>query len=114
MFTYPIGSASDYTPLSADVTAGTFPMALSVNTESAKQADVPAEATDFINRFWNVDAGDDTDLSATLTGTYATSDLQAGSTAADVKGAHYGSDWTYTDAAAAANAVIRWRRDSSC
>jgi len=106
MFKYEIGSATAYTPLDADVTAGTFPMALSVNTVSMKQGDVPAEATDFINRHWNVDAADATDLAATLTGTYATADIEAGSDATAIKGAHFGTEWTYADAAGSANTVV--------
>jgi len=107
MFKYEIGTADDkYTPLDADVTGATFPLSLDVNTSSMKQADVPAEASDFINRFWNVDATDDTNLDVALEGVYDAADLESGATAADVKGAHYGTEWTYFDNAAGTNSVI--------
>ncbi len=108
IFKFEIGDATNYTPLNADVMATGYAAAtLNVNVVGADQPNKPAEATDYISRYWNVDAAGITALDAELTGTYVAGDLTG--VAGDTKGAHYGStstDWTYTDAAAGTNEVI--------
>lgn len=107
VFTYHVGDATNYTPLAADLTGTAYSSAtVGVNTVGMKQSNVPAEADDFINRYWNVDQSGVTDFSADLTGTYVAADLESGSTAADVKGAHYGTEWSYDGAAAGMNTVL--------
>lgn len=107
VFTYHVGDATNYTPLAADLTGTAYSSAtVGVNTVGMKQANVPTEADDFINRYWNVDQSGVTDFSADLIGTYVAADLESGSTAADVKGAHYGTEWFYDGAAAGTNTVL--------
>ncbi len=101
VFTYHVGDASNYTPLEADITGSTG--SVDVNVVAMKQPNVPGEATDFISRYWNVDQVGVTGYSADLTGTYVAGDLTGA--AADVVGAHYGTDWTYTAGAAGTNTV---------
>ena len=107
MFNYEIGTASgDYTPLNADVTGATFPLSLAVNTESVAQPNLPVEVTDNINRFWNVDAANDNNLNANLTGTYVDTDIETGSDATLISGASYnGSAWSYAGSIAGTNTV---------
>ncbi|MDF1698931.1 MAG: hypothetical protein P1U56_23960 [Saprospiraceae bacterium] len=108
VFKFEIGDATNYTPLDADITGTGFSSAtVNVNVVPMVQPNAPAEATDFISRYWNVDETGVTDFSADLTGTYVVGDLTG--TAGDVKGAHYGStlmDWTYDAAAAGTNSAI--------
>jgi len=103
-FVFEVGDATNYTPLSADVSGSGYASAtLDVNVVPMEQPNVPTEATDFIERYWNVDQSGITDFSADVEGTYVAGDLNG--MAADVKGAHYAMDWTYEAAAAGANLV---------
>mgnify|MGYP000666063396 CR=1 FL=1 len=108
IFTYEIGDASNYSPLQADVTGSAYTgAALDVNVVAMVHPDVPAEATDFINRYWNVNQTGISDFDATLTGTYVSADLETGSDAMLVKGAFYnGMDWSYEGTSNGANTVI--------
>ncbi|MFT6333870.1 MAG: hypothetical protein ACJATI_000602 [Halioglobus sp.] len=105
VFVFEIGDATNYTPLDADISGTGYSSAtVDVNVVPMDQPNIPAEATDYISRYWNVDQSGVTDYSADLTGTYVAGDLTG--TAADTKGAHYGADWTYTAAAAGVNLVL--------
>lgn len=108
VFKFEVGDATNYTPLDADITGTGFSSAtVDVNVVAMKQPNAPAEATDFISRFWNVDQTGITDFSADLEGTYVAGDLTG--TAADTKGAHYGAatmDWFYDGAATGTNSVL--------
>lgn len=108
MFKFEIGDATNYTPLDADITGSGYSSAtVDVNVVPMKQPNVPAEASDFISRYWNVDESGITDFSTDLEATYVGGDLTG--TAADVQGAHYGSvsaDWTYDGAAAGVSSAI--------
>lgn len=108
VFKFEIGDATNYTPLDADITGSGYSSAtVDVNVVALKQPNVPAEATDFISRYWNVDQSGIMDFSSDLEGTYVAGDLTG--VAADAKGAHYGSvgsDWTYTAGAAGTSAVL--------
>ena len=104
-FKFEIGDATNYTPLNANVSGSGYASAtVDVNVVPMKQPNAPLEATDFISRYWNVDETGITDFSADLTGTYVPGDVTGN--AADVKGAHYSTGWTYDGAAAAANDAI--------
>ena len=105
VFVYEIGDATNYTPLDADITGSGFAAAtVNVNVVPMDQPNKPIEATDYISRYWNVDQSGVTGFSADLEGTYVAGDLTG--TAGDVKGAHYGSDWTYVGAAAGPSTAI--------
>lgn len=105
VFVFEIGDATNYTPLDADITGTGYSSAMvDVNVVAMDQPNKPAEATDFISRYWNVDQSGITDFSADLEGTYVAGDVTG--TAADIKGAHFGTDWTYDGAAAGTNSVI--------
>lgn len=108
VFVFEIGDATNYTPLDADISGTGYSSAtVDVNVVPMDQPNIPAEATDYISRYWNVDQSGVTDYSADLEGTYVAGDLTG--TAADTKGAHYGSvstDWTYVAAAAGPSAAL--------
>jgi hypothetical protein len=105
VFKFEIGDATNYTPLDADISGTGFSSAtVNVNVVPLVQPNKPSEASDFISRYWNVDQSGVTDYSADLEGTYVAGDLTG--TAGDVKGAHYGANWTYEGAAAGANSAI--------
>jgi len=108
VFVFEIGDATNYTPLDADITGTGYASAtVDVNVVPMVQPNVPGEATDYISRYWNVDQTGITDYSTDLKGTYVAGDLTG--TAADAKGAHYGSvgtDWTYDGAATGASTVL--------
>lgn len=108
VFKFEIGDATNYTPLNADITGTGYSSAtVNVNVVPMEQPNKPAEASDFIARYWNVDQSGITDFSADLEGTYVVGDLTG--VAGDVKGAHYGSvssDWTYDAASAGVNTAL--------
>lgn len=105
-FTYPIGDLTNYSPLEAAYTGSGYTAATirtRVNDEEHPQK--PADASDYISRYWEVNADGIADYENTLTGTYIPADLTG--TATKVKGAVYdGSEWFYFDAAAGSNIVI--------
>ncbi len=107
-FVYHIGTAEGlYTPINANVTSANFPISLDINTVSMKHPNIPIESSDFINRYWNVDASDDANLEATLTGTYHSTDIQSGSTISNIKGTFYNSaDWSYQNSTNSGTDVI--------
>jgi hypothetical protein len=66
--------------------------------------DKPTDATDFISRYWDIDATGIGGYSNTMTGTYIPADLTG--TGSLVKGAvHDGTEWSYAGAAAGSNTV---------
>lgn len=101
-FTYPVGDASNYSPLASNFTGtlGAAPTIKAKVTASAHPS-LPGDATDYISRYWDVEAADITTYSNTVTGTYVAGDLTGAG--ANVKGASYGTSWSYAGAAAGAN-----------
>ena len=105
VFIFEIGDATNYTPLDADITGTGYSSAtVNVNVVPMQQPNVPAEASDYISRYWNVDQTGITDYSTDLEGTYVPGDVIG--TVVDIKGAHYSTDWTYDGAAAGTNTAI--------
>ncbi len=105
-FNYPIGDASNYTPIESNFT-GTVGAAAAIKAKvnSVVHPNLPSDASDYISRYWDVEATDITTYSNTLTGTYVTGDLTG--MASKVKGAAYdGTDWSYNGGAAATNQAI--------
>lgn len=108
--TFPIGDATSYTPVDVTGIAGTTGVAstISASTEGIKAPNAPIEATDFINRYWDVEATGITDFEATLVGTYNDADVDGAATEASISGAGYdGMAWAYVGSLgdAAANQV---------
>jgi len=104
-----IGDATNYTPVSNNVTAsgaGTIGSRVYTSGLQAKYAD----ATDYINREWNVVATGGVTAN-TMTGTYVAGDvntLPAPGNATLIKGCTYpnpGTDWSFAGSAGAANQV---------
>jgi hypothetical protein len=104
-FTFPIGDATNYTPITSTYEGSAYAAAnIRTKVNAVVHPNKPADATDFITRYWDVDATGITDYDNTLTATYAAADVTG--TAAMVKGATYvGANWNYTDAATAGMTV---------
>jgi len=99
-FEFPIGDSDEYSPLTADITAGTFGASadLAVNVVDAVHPNKYSDAESHITRYWNVDATDITAFTATLTGTYTNADIEG--TEANIKGASHTTDWNFANASA--------------
>ncbi|GLR15535.1 hypothetical protein [Portibacter lacus] len=108
-FVFPIGDANGYTPLEAEVTAGTVGTStISVNLKDAIHPALPQDAsnpnrnaTEYLTKYWDVDqSGFGGSFSADITGTYDdTNDKVLGGGAESlIKAALYdGVNWTYED-----------------
>lgn len=116
-FLFPVGDAINYSPLNAAYTGTAYSSAnLRVRTVNAAHPNKPADATDFIGRYWRVESTGITNYSNTMTGTYAAADLTG--SAAMVKGAVYDyngapADWYYFDAANSGNTVTGSTTDAT-
>ena len=99
VFDFPIGDGTSYTPIQVNA-SGTFGGSsnLRVNTASSASGNLPADADAYLDRIWNVNANNITGYAATLTGTYAASDVVGTETL--IKGASYDAStgWTYMNA----------------
>ncbi len=105
-FSYPVGDAANYSPIESNFT-GTLGAAAAIKAKvnAVVHPNLPSDASDYISRFWDVEASDITTYSNTLTGTYVAGDVTG--TASQVKGASYdGTDWFYNAAAAGTNQAI--------
>ena len=102
-----IGDATNYTPVSNAVT-GTYSSAtLGARVYTTGLQAKYADATDYINREWNVAAVGITSYTNTMTGTYVAGDVNMGGNTSLIKGCTYpGSDWNFTGSNSAANQVI--------
>ena len=113
-FEFPIGDLTNYSPLTS-VHSGTYATAnLRARANDLTHPNKPADATEFITRYWDINATGITGYSNTLTGTYVPADLTLGTggLAAHVKGAVYdGSEWSYVGAAAGTNTVTGTTND---
>ena len=112
IFFFPVGDLNAYSPIEVDYTANSYTNAtISVNLDDVVHPNKPTAATDFIERYWNVDQSGIANYSATLTGTYDASDVTG--TAGDVMGASQDngavgmeiSDWSFDGSSNAANQV---------
>ncbi len=104
-FSFPVGDASNFTPLACNYTGSAYTNAnLRAKVNNMTHPDIPADATDFIARYWDIDQTGITNYSDSLTGTYVPADLTG--TASLVKGAVYdGANWVYAGAANGSNLV---------
>ncbi len=100
LFEFPIGDNDEYSPITADITSGTFGGSanLAVNVVDAVHPNKYNDAESHITRYWNVDATDITSWTATLTGSYTDADIVG--TEANIKGASYIADWDFANAGA--------------
>lgn len=108
-FTFPIGDLVNYSPITSTYTGTTYTSAnIRTKANDLTHPNKPTDATEFITRYWDVNAAGITTYNNTLVGTYIPADLTlgGGGTAAQVKGAvHDGTDWSYTGAASGTNTV---------
>ena len=105
-FTFPVGDdLTDYSPITSTFTGSAYSTAnLRVKANDVTHPNKPSDATDFISRYWDVDATGITGYANTLVATYLPAD--ATGTASLIKGASYnGSAWNYAAAAAGSNTV---------
>jgi hypothetical protein len=116
-FAFPIGDLTNYSPISSTYTGSAYAAAnIRTKANDAVHPDKPTDATEYITRYWDVNATGITGYSNTLTGTYIPADLTlgGGGTAAQVKGAVYdGAEWSYAAAASGANIVIGSTNDAT-
>lgn len=116
-FAFPIGDLTNYSPISSTYTGSAYAAAnIRTKANDAVHPDKPTDATEYITRYWDVNATGITGYSNTLTGTYIPADLTlgGGGTAAQVKGAVYdGTEWSYAAAASGANIVIGSTNDAT-
>jgi len=104
-FKFEIGDATAYTPVEVAGMSGTTgaTSTISASTEAIKAPNAPMEATDFINRHWDVSASNITDFEATLEGEYADADIDGAADEAKLSGAGYdGTEWDYTNSTGSA------------
>lgn len=116
-FTFPIGDVTNYSPLASTYTGSGYTAAkIRTKANDLTHPNKPADATEFISRYWDVDASGITGYSNTLTGTYIPADLTlgGGGTADQVKGAVYDltPEWSYAAAASGANIVTGSTNDA--
>ncbi len=90
-YTFPIGDASNYTPVTLNVTGSYSGASMGVNLNPTKPSQ-NANTTNYINRFWTVTPSGISSLSYTAVATYIVADIQAGSTETNIAmGAYPGS-----------------------
>ena len=87
-FNFPVGDASNYTPISLNV-AGTYSVAsMAVNVTASKPAQ-NLNTTNYINRYWTVTPTGITSLSYSVSATYVVGDVQTGSTESNIAMGEY-------------------------
>ncbi|MCZ2101824.1 MAG: hypothetical protein LC107_09840 [Chitinophagales bacterium] len=96
---FEIGSATDYTPVSCNISGSDYTSA----TTRARVYETGltlkyGDASDFISREWQVTASGITGYENTMTGTYEDGDITG--TEADIKGAYYTTDWKFDNSSA--------------
>ncbi len=99
-FEFPIGDVTNYSPITANVTATAFGGSanLAVNVVDAVHPNKYTDAESYITRYWKAAGTDMNDWTATLTGTYTDADIVG--TEANIKGANYIADWSFANAGA--------------
>jgi len=104
-FVHEIGDATNYTPVSSNVTGSYSSATLAARVYTTGLQTKYAETTDYINREWNVVASGITTYANTMTGTYVDGVDRVGS-ASLVKGAtYYASDWHFDGSSGTGNTV---------
>lgn len=100
-FTFPVGDASFYSPLTSSLSGTAVGANLKVKVTNADQpnrATTLPEATNYLTRYWSVDATGISSYSNVLTGQYNLGDDVVG-TQARVKGSSFLTpNWTFTGA----------------
>ncbi len=96
-FTFPIGTTSGtafYSPVAVNFASGTYGSGayLTATVTAAKQAN-NTSTTNYLNRYWTLTQSGITAFSATVTGTYAASDV-AGSESVLYGGLYNGTAWS--------------------
>ena len=90
-YTFPIGDASNYTPVTLNVTGSYSGASMAVNLNPTKPSQ-NANTTNYINRYWTVTPTGISSLSYTAAATYVVGDIQAGSTETNIAmGAYTGA-----------------------
>ncbi len=116
-FLFPVGDAVEYSPISSNYSGSGYAAAnIRVKANDLTHPNKPADATEYISRYWDVNATGITGYSNTLTGTYVPADLTlgAGGTAAQVKGAVYdGTEWSYAGASSGTNTATGTTTDAA-
>lgn len=104
-FVHEIGDATNYTPVSSNVTGTYSSASLAARVYTTGLQTKYAGTSDYIDREWNVFASGITSYTNTMTGTYIDGVDRFGS-ASLVKGAtYYSSDWHFDGSAGAGNTV---------
>ncbi|HJW29550.1 MAG TPA: hypothetical protein VJ508_09915, partial [Saprospiraceae bacterium] len=98
-FEFPLGDATNYSPITCNFTGSAYSAAnLRTRVNNLTHPNKPADATDYISRYWDVDQTGITGYNNTMTGTFVPGDDIVGTTAL-VKGAVYdGANWKYAGA----------------
>lgn len=104
-FEFPIGDSNNYSPVSSTVSGAMNTNAyVSIKVDETASPDLPTDATDYINRQWQVTASGISSYSNLLTGTYLPADINGNSSL--IKGAAYHTnEWSYLDSDAGVNTV---------
>jgi len=87
-YVFPIGDASNYTPVILNVTGSYSGASMGVNVNPTKPAQ-NANTTNYINRYWTVTPTGISSLSYTAVATYVVGDIQAGSTESNIAMGEY-------------------------
>lgn len=104
-FVHEIGDATNYTPVSSNVTGSYSSATLAARVYTTGLQTKYAGTSDYIDREWNVIASGVTTYANTMTGTYIDGVDRFGS-ASLVKGAtYYSGDWHFDGSAGAGNTV---------
>lgn len=102
-YTAPIGN-NGYAPLEYDITGGLFSSSeMRFSARATQDPNLPADATDYLNRHWDIDAFLISNLNLNLTATYLPGDVVGDANL--IKGAAYTDDWTHEPASAGINQV---------
>lgn len=104
-FTYPIGTGSDYTPITLDFTAGAFSSAyVDVRALASKHAN-NMSSTDYLDRYWEINASGITSFTCDVVATYVAGDVQG--TEANIYGGLYSSGvWSIGNSTNTANKSV--------
>ncbi|MFA7419267.1 MAG: T9SS type A sorting domain-containing protein [Melioribacteraceae bacterium] len=95
---FPVGDATNYSPVSLNFTSGTFSSAYAgVKVSNSKHAN-NISSTNYLNRYWTVTSGGISSFSCDATFTYVDTDIQ-GTEASLYCGKWSGSSWSLLNAA---------------
>jgi len=106
-FVHEVGDATNYTPVSSNVTGTSYSSAtLAARVVDATHPSKPVEADSYISRYWVVNANGISTYSNTLTGNYASSG-DANGTPSRIKGASFVSpNWSFINAATNGSSTV--------